>query len=116
MEGMITMTNANLQGHPKATANGYWIVLASVLDASRFGEYTSVAGPVLASFGGRVLARGNVVTVAEGSVSGRPYLVEFPTYAAAQECFYSAAYQAAITLRSGVAEFSIVIAEGYVPE
>lgn len=110
------MTNANLQGHPKTTANGYWIVLASVLDASRFGEYTSVAGPVLASFGGRVLARGNVVTVAEGSVSGRPYLVEFPTYAAAQECFYSAAYQAAIKLRSGVAEFSIVIAEGYVPE
>ena len=109
------MTNANLQGHPKATAKGYWIVLASVLDASRFGEYTSVAGPVLASFGGRVLARGNVVIVAEGSVSGRPYLVEFPTYAAAQECFYSAAYQAAIKLRSGVAEFSIVIAEGYVP-
>lgn len=110
------MTNTNLQGHPKATAKGYWIVLASVSDASRFGEYTSVAGPVLALFGGRVLARGNVAAVVEGIVSGRPYLVEFPTYEAAQECFYSAAYQAAINLRSGVAEFNIIIAEGFVPE
>jgi uncharacterized protein (DUF1330 family) len=116
MEGMIVMTNASLQDHPKVTAKGYWIVLASVLDASRFGEYTSVAGPVLASFGGRVLARGNVVTVAEGSVSGRPYLVEFPSYAAAQACFNSDAYQAAIKLRTGIADFTIVIADGYVHE
>ena len=110
------MTNQNLPNVTKTDAKGYWIVLASVLDVSRFGNYTSVAGPVLASFGGRVLARGNVAVVAEGTVSGRPYLVEFPTYEAAQACFDSPAYQEAIKLRSGIAQFDIIIAQGFVPE
>lgn len=94
---------------------GYWIVLATVHDPSRFGQYTAAAGPLIASHGGRVLARGDVAVIAEGSVPGRPYLIEFPSYAAAQECFHSAEYQAAIGLRAGVAEFRIAIVEGYTP-
>ena len=109
------MTDVNLQS-PKAAPKGYWIVLANVLDVTRFGNYTSVAGPILASFGGRVLARGNVTVVAEGSATGRPYLVEFPSYAVAQACFNSPAYQDAIKLRDATAKFDILITEGFVPE
>ena len=96
-------------------AKGYWIVLATVDDPSRFGNYTAVAGPVIASHGGRVLARGDVATIAEGDVRGRPYLIEFESYAAAKACFESASYQHAIALRTGAARFDIVIVEGHVP-
>jgi len=91
---------------------GYWLVLARVTHPAQFGKYTAVAGPTLASFGGRVLARGDVAEVVEGAVPRRPYFVEFPSYAAARACFLSAAYQDAIALRAGAAEFDIVVVEG----
>lgn len=109
------MTSSNSDHPSSPVAKGYWIVLAKVDDPSRFGNYTSVAGPVIASHGGRVLARGDVAVVVEGSVPGRPYVIEFPSYARAQACFDSPAYQKAIALRAGVAQFHIVIVEGHLP-
>ena len=91
---------------------GYWLVQATVTHPAQFGKYTALAGPTLASYGARVLARGDVAEVVEGSVPRRPYFVEFPSYAAAQACFHSAAYQDAIALRAGAAEFDIVMVEG----
>lgn len=69
-------------------------------------------GPTIASFGGRVLARGDVAEVVEGAVPRRPYFVEFPSYGVAKACFQSAAYQDAIALRAEAAVFDIVIVEG----
>lgn len=109
------MTTSNTIDSPNVASKGYWIVFATVSEPSRFSNYTSVAGPLIASHGGRVLARGDVAVVVEGSVPGRPYLIEFPNYAAAQACFHSPGYQEAIGLRSGVADFQIVIAEGFAP-
>lgn len=109
------MTPTNPGHSPNAAPKGYWIVLATVNEPSGFGNYTRVAGPLIASQGGRVLARGDVAVVVEGTVPGRPYLIEFPSYAAAQECFHSADYQQAIALRAGVAQFQIVIVEGFTP-
>jgi uncharacterized protein (DUF1330 family) len=90
-------------------------VLAEAKEPSQFGRYTSIAGPLIAAHGGRVLARGDVTVTVEGSVPGRPYLIEFPSYAAAQACFDSPGDQEAINLRSGVADFRIVIAQGFAP-
>ena len=101
-----------LEAAPQKVAKGYWLVQATVVDPIQFGKYTAVAGPVLASYGGRVLARGDVAEVVEGSVPRRPYFVEFPSYAVARACFHSAAYQEAIALRAGAAHFDIVIVEG----
>jgi uncharacterized protein (DUF1330 family) len=109
------MTPSNSNEKLNVVPKGYWIVLATVTQPSRFSNYTSVAGPLIASNGGRVLARGDVATVVEGSVPGRPYLIEFPNYAAAQACFHSSGYQEAIGLRSGVADFQIAIVEGFTP-
>ncbi len=105
-----------LDAKPGAAAKGYWLVLASVTNPAEFGKYTALAGPTLASYGGRVLARGDVAEVVEGSVSRRPYFVEFPSYAAARACFHSAAYQDAIALRAGAAEFDIIVVEGLASE
>ena len=109
------MTTSRPDNSQDAALKGYWIVFASIKEPSRFGNYTSVAGPLIAAQGGRVLARGDVATLVEGTVPGRPYLIEFPSYAAAQACFNSAGYQEAIALRAGVAQFQIVIVEGFVP-
>lgn len=113
MEKIKNMTTSNSNNSPINEAKGYWIVFAEVKDHSQFGRYTSAAGPLIAAHGGRVLARGDVAVVVEGSVPGRPYLIEFPSYAAAQACFHSEGYQEAINLRSGVAQFQIIIAQGF---
>ena len=47
---------------------GYWLVLANVTQPALFGQYTALAGPTLASFGARVLARGDVAQVVEGAI------------------------------------------------
>jgi N-ethylmaleimide reductase len=96
----------------KAMAKGYWLVQVTINDPAQFGKYTAVAGPVLASYGARVLARGEVREVVEGAVPRRPYFVEFPIYAVALACFRSAGYQDAIALRAGAAHFDIVVVEG----
>jgi len=96
----------------QVVAKGYWFIQATVNDPTQFGKYAAVAGPVIASYGGHVLARGDVAEVVEGSAPRRPYLVEFPSYATARACFESAGYQAAIALRSGAAQFDIVLVEG----
>ncbi len=109
------MTPSNSSTSQINAVKAYWIVLAEINEPSLFGQYTSVAGPLIASFGGRVLARGDVAVVVEGAVSGRPYLIEFPSYKVAQDCFNSPGYQEAIALRAGVAKFQIVIVQGFMP-
>jgi N-ethylmaleimide reductase len=104
-----------LPSDARPVARGYWFVQATVTDGARFGAYTAAAGPIIASFGGRVLARGDVTEVVEGSVPRRPYLIEFASLAVARACFYSAGYQKAITLRAEAAHFDIVIVEGMAP-
>ena len=98
-----------------AVAKGYWFVQATVIDPVQFAKYTAVAGPVIGSYGGQVLARGEVAEVVEGLVPRRPYFIAFPSYAAARACFYSPSYQEAIALRAGAAHFGIVVVEGTTP-
>jgi hypothetical protein len=93
-------------------AKGYWLVTAVVTDPAAFQGYTEVAGPVIAKAGGRPIARGDVFEVVEGTSPGRPFVIEFPSFQAAKDCFASAGYQAAVALREGAATFDIVIAQG----
>lgn len=107
------MTTSKSASAPATSPKGYWIVLAKVTDPARFGAYTAMAGPLIQSYGGRVLARGDVAEVVEGEVPGRPYLIEFPSYTVARDCYQSRGYQEAIGLRTGVAQFQIAVVEGF---
>ena len=109
-KGYVDYPALSSDEHPQA--KGYWLVQAVITDPAQFGKYTTVAGPLIASYGGRVLARGDVAEVVEGSVPRRPYFVEFPSYSAARACFDSPGYQEAIKLRAGAAQFDIVVVEG----
>ena len=95
---------------------GYWLVTAVVSDPEGFQAYTQKAGPLIAAAGGRVLARGDEFEVVEGSSAGRPFVIEFPSFHAAKDCFESDGYQEAIALREGNATFDIVVAKGFTPD
>ncbi|MEI8057121.1 MAG: DUF1330 domain-containing protein [Actinomycetes bacterium] len=91
---------------------GYWIISALVTDPQSFGGYTGAAGPVIAGYGGRAIVTGAEFDVVEGEAAGRPYIIEFASLETARNCYFSEGYQAAIALRSGSANFRVVIAEG----
>jgi uncharacterized protein (DUF1330 family) len=110
------MTSSDSNHAGQTAPKGYWIVLAKVNDPSQFGNYTAMAGPLIASMGGRVLARGDVTAVVEGTIPGRPYVMNFqatrPRGPASIRTGLPSGHRFA---RRRCAEFNIVIVEGFVP-
>jgi uncharacterized protein (DUF1330 family) len=99
---------------PAAAANkGYWIAHVDVTDPEGYKAYMAADMAPLGKFGGRFLVRGGAREVTEGKVRARTVVIEFPSYAAALDCYRGPDYQAAARLRKGRAEFDLVIAEGY---
>lgn len=109
------MTTSKPVDTSNSITKGYWIVFATVNENADFIKYTSLVEPLITSHGGRTLATGDVSVVVQGSVPGRPYLIEFPSYADAQACFHSQAYQEVISLRSESTGLKIFIVEGLPP-
>jgi uncharacterized protein (DUF1330 family) len=91
---------------------GYWVVTANITDPEAFTPYRETAGTIIADHGGHAIIRGDVAELVEGQSHGRSFIVEFPNYQAAKDCYTSAEYQAAIELRKNAARFDLVIAEG----
>ncbi len=92
---------------------GYWIAHVDVRDAEQYKAYVAANAKPLAEFGGRFLVRAGRFENAEGSARSRNVVIEFPSYQAAQDCWDSPGYQAAIKLRQPVSVADIVIVEGY---
>ena len=90
----------------------YWIAHVEVSDAGRYGEYAKRAGPAIASFGGKFLARGGKHVQLEGNDRSRNVLVEFPDLASAEACYRSAAYQEALGYAKGASVRDLVLVEG----
>ncbi|MGG7519734.1 DUF1330 domain-containing protein [Allorhizobium undicola] len=93
-------------------AKGYWIARMDVRDGERYKDYIATARPAFERFGAVFLARGGQVEALEGEARARNVIIEFPSYAAAVECYRSAEYQAAVKIRQEVAEGEIVVVEG----
>lgn len=92
----------------------YWIARASIVDPSRYARYATAVPPVLARYGGRILARGGPFQVLEGTSDfTRFVVVEFPSLEAAVACHASADYQAAAShRRDGAGIVDIAVVEG----
>ena len=58
-------------------------------------------------------ARGGRVEPKEGQPKSRVIVVEFPSYAAALECYDSPEYASAMKLREGRSVWDMAITEGY---
>lgn len=91
---------------------GYVVASAIVTNATLWGQYASAASKVIEQYGGKPLARGGKMTIAEGAGRARNVVIEFESFEAAQAYAFSAEYAAARKLREGAGEINIVVVEG----
>ena len=93
--------------------SAYVIAQVNVTDPEQYAEYTKRTPAVIASFGGRFLARGGQTATIEGpEAKGRIVVLEFDTLENAVACFRSPAYEEAKQYRLGAAEVQLLAVEG----
>lgn len=91
---------------------GYVIARAAVTHASKWAEYAALATEAIKKYGGKPLARGGQMTVAEGEGRARNVIIEFESFEAAKAYAFSQEYAAARKLREGAGVIDIVCVEG----
>jgi uncharacterized protein (DUF1330 family) len=93
-------------------AKGYVLLTETITDPAGMGEYAKAAGPAMA--GATILAVDRKPTVIEGTwETTQTVLLEFESVQAANDWYYSDAYQAAVTLRQAAATCNGVILNGF---
>lgn len=88
-----------------------WIANVHVTDESSYAEYASRATGAIADHGGVFLARAGTHEQLEGRDRARNVVARFPSLEAANACYHSAAYQAALDFARGASERDLVIVE-----
>lgn len=88
-----------------------WIAHVKVLDAEAYGRYATLAGPAIAAHGGVFLARATRYLQLEGNDRARNVVARFPSLEAAEACYRSPEYQAALAHAKGASERDLVIVE-----
>ena len=78
---------------PKAYAV---VTYRSVSDPEKLAAYAKLAGPAVAPFGARFLARGNAAVAREQGVKERTVVVEYPSLEKATAAYDSPAYAEAL--------------------
>lgn len=94
---------------PKA----YWIGHVTISDPQAYEAYRQANAAAFARFGARFLVRGGTQEVVEGQMRSRTVVIEFPDLTAAQACYRSPEYQAALALRLPVSFADLAIVEGW---
>ena len=78
-------------------AKGYWVTsYRSISDPDRLAAYAALAGPAIAPFGGRYLARGTAAAAYEAGQRERIVISEFPSVEKAIAAYHSPDYQKAL--------------------
>jgi uncharacterized protein (DUF1330 family) len=88
-----------------------WIAHVTVTDPDAYGAYAKAAGPAIAAHGGAFIARGGRYVQLEGKDRARNVVARFPSVEAAEACYHSAEYQAALDHARGASERDLVIVE-----
>ncbi|MEC3862129.1 DUF1330 domain-containing protein [Mesobacterium sp. TK19101] len=88
-----------------------WIAHVNVTNAEAYGKYAELAGPAIALHGGEFIARGGRYVQLEGNDRPRNVVARFPSVEAAEACYHSAEYQAALDFARGASERDLVIVE-----
>lgn len=92
-----------------------WIAHVTVTDPDAYGLYAKAAGPAIAAHGGVFLARGGRYLQLEGTERARNVVARFPSLEAAEACYHSAEYQAALAHAKGASTRELVIVEESAP-
>ena len=93
-------------------AKAYLMANIRVTDAEKFQKFSGMAGPVIAAFGGKILAKGQGAHRLEGDLEGNVMMIEFDSKAQAEAFYFSEDYQAAKAVRDECAETDLMIIEG----
>ena len=88
-----------------------WIAHVTVTDEDAYARYAELAGPAIAAHGGRFIARGGRYVQLEGKERPRNVVAVFPSVEAAEQCYSSDAYQAALDHARGASERELLIVE-----
>ncbi|WOI57245.1 DUF1330 domain-containing protein [Palleronia sp. LCG004] len=88
-----------------------WIAHVRVTDDEAYGRYAALATEAIAAHGGTFVARGGRYVQLEGPDRPRNVVARFPSVEAAETCYRSDAYQAAMSHAKGAAERELVIVE-----
>ncbi len=94
-------------------AKGYWIVRVDIADQEKYKAYIAANAGPFNKYGARFLVRAGRYENPEGTSRARNAVIEFPSYAAAVDCWKSPEYQQALKLRQPVSTADLVIIEGY---
>lgn len=94
-------------------AKGYWVAFGEVTDPEGYKVYVAANAKAFGKYGARFLTRGGACENPEGTTRPRVVVIEFPSYAAALECYHSPEYAEAMALRQGKAVLDLAIVEGY---
>jgi uncharacterized protein (DUF1330 family) len=91
----------------------YWVTgYRSISNPEALAAYAKLAGPAIAPFGGRYLARGTAATAYEAGLKERIVISEFPSVDQAIAAYNSAGYKHALEALGNGAERDIRIVEG----
>lgn len=94
-------------------AKAYWIACYhKISDPEALGAYAKLAGPAIATGGGRFLARGTAAHAYEFGLKERTVLIEFDSVEDAMKAHDSAGYQNALKVLGKAAERDLRIVEG----
>lgn len=95
------------------TPKGYWIARVDVTDQAAYDAYRTLNAKAFAKFGGRFIVRGGEFIRAKGSSRQHNVVIEFPTLEAAQACFESKEYKAALQHLASAGPTDLLIIGGY---
>ena len=98
------MTEAKVTG-------ALWIAHVEVTDPEAYGRYAALAGPPIARHGGRFIARAARYVTLEGKERARHVVARFPSLEAAEACYHSPEYQAALDHARGASERDLLVVE-----
>jgi len=88
-----------------------WIAHVTVTDEAAYSEYAKRATGAIADHGGVFLARGGKYEQLEGADRPRNVVARFESLKAAHDCYYSDAYQEALSFAKGASERDLMILE-----
>jgi uncharacterized protein (DUF1330 family) len=91
----------------------YMIVYLEITDAGAFDAYRKVAGPTLATYGGKLIVGGGAFEVLEGMIYPKSVVVlEFPSVEQAKRWYASPEYAKLIPQRQRSANSNVILVEG----
>lgn len=88
-----------------------WISHVTVTDPQAYKSYATRAVDIIAEYGGVFLSRGGAHRQLEGTAHERHVVVRFPSLDAAEKCYNSDVYQAALMYAQGASERQLVIVQ-----